>query len=399
MSEEGDDDDVTIPEPEPEPESCIPKEPTFHGRLRLNDFMFNGTNHSASPQVTRRSARMQQSLTTTSLTSGSNTTMAPITRSKDTSLTSKRTAQKRKALSRAPRSDSPSSSTRATTTSTAPKEEEEEKEEEAGFPSPRKKQQQQQKKKKRTASTYAPPSTYAHLPPLIDVIAPNLLILFIGLNPGVQTARTGHAYAHPSNLFWKLLYSSGITPVPCKAEEDRTLPARFGLGNTNIVARPSRNGAELSKAEMDAGVAVLEAKCRRWRPEVVCVVGKGIWESVFRVWKGRNLAKGEFAYGWQDERMGAVPPARDSAGARVGATVKEEIDEAIGVDVGGDGENGCEGVDDGPWEGSRIFVATSTSGLAASLRPEEKERIWKILGDWCVQRREERAPNQVKMEA
>jgi TDG/mug DNA glycosylase family protein len=235
------------------------------------------------------------------------------------------------------------------------------------------------------------------------VIAPNLLILFIGLNPGVETARSGHAYAHPSNLFWKLLYSSGITPVPCRPEEDRTLPERFSLGNTNIVARPSRNGAELSKGEMDAGVAILEEKCRRYRPEVVCVVGKSIWESIFRVWRGRSLKKDEFAYGWQTERMGAVPPAADSAAVKVGADVRNYFvkTEVLSDEESGREAEGQEKVDDddnGPWEGARIFVATSTSGLAATVRPEEKKRIWKILGDWCVQRRKERAEEKAKTE-
>ncbi|KAI0446531.1 DNA glycosylase [Xylaria telfairii] len=359
MSEETGEQDAVTPEP------CVTKEPSFHGRLQLNDFVFNGTSHAAAGA--RRSARLQKSQTPTSVSSECGTAA-----SGTPSEHPRRTVQKRKTQTRTP--GSPSSSR------TTPKNED------GDSPSPR-------KKRNRVASSYAPPSTYAHLPPLTDVIAPKLIILFIGLNPGVQTARSGHAYAHPSNLFWKLLYSSGITPVPCRPEEDGTLPARFSLGNTNIVARPSRNGAELSKAEMDAGVAVLEDKCRRWRPEAVCLVGKGIWESIFRVWNRRNLAKGEFAYGWQTQRMGAVPPADDSAAA------------AAAAEEAGDGDEGevdarelerREMVDDGPWEGSRIFVATSTSGLAATLRPEEKERIWKILGDWCVQRRKERAEEKTE---
>ncbi|KAI0433893.1 hydrolase-like protein [Xylaria sp. FL1042] len=357
--------------------AMIAKEPpSFHGRLQLKNFVFNGVTPHLSPG-TRRSPRLQ----TPQTPSGSTTPSEP-----------------------APPTPRPSQKRKSTKQPRNPKEEDIK----STTPSPR-------KKRTRTTSSYAPPSTYAHLPPLRDVIAPNLLVLFIGLNPGVQTARSGHAYAHPSNLFWKLLYSSGLTPVPCKPEEDGTLPARFALGNTNIVARPSRNGAELSKSEMDAGVAVLERKCRDWRPEAVCVVGKSIWESIFRVWRGRNLAKGEFEYGWQTERMGAVPPARDSAGVRIGVGGKAveaevKVEECAGGVGNGDGEGDSGGdggdesaadaaeeerrekeVDDGPWEGSRIFVATSTSGLAASLRPEEKERIWKILGDWCVQRRKERA--------
>uniref|UniRef100_L2FXV7 G u mismatch-specific uracil dna glycosylase n=1 Tax=Colletotrichum fructicola (strain Nara gc5) TaxID=1213859 RepID=L2FXV7_COLFN len=218
-------------------------------------------------------------------------------------------------------------------------------------------------KRKRQATGYAPPSTYAHLSPLVDILAPDLLILFVGLNPGLQTARSGHVYAHPSNLFWKLLHSSGITPRLCAPQEDRELPALYGLGNTNIVARPSRNGAELSKAEMDEGVGVLEEKVRGCRPETVCIVGKSIWESIWRVRHSRGIRKEEFRYGWQDEseNMGVV---------REG---------------GGDGDEKGE-----PWAGARVFVATSTSGLAATLRPAEKERIWRELGEWCETRRAER---------
>src|ERR1700760_4062409 len=42
-------------------------------------------------------------------------------------------------------------------------------------------------KKSRHSKGYAPPSTYAHLKGLTDTITPNLLCLFIGLNPGIQT--------------------------------------------------------------------------------------------------------------------------------------------------------------------------------------------------------------------
>lgn len=225
----------------------------------------------------------------------------------------------------------------------------------------------QKKKRKRPKSGYAPPSTYAHLPLLPDALAPNLLVLFIGLNPGIRTAQTGHAYNHPSNLFWKLMYSSGVLPVRCTAEEDRTLPARFSLGLTNIVARPSRNGAELSKAEMDEGVSILEDKIRRWRPEAVCVVGKSIWESVWRVRHRKAIGKEDFKYGWQDdeENMG-----------------RGEVRDDDKVDGTLYGEN---------WMGAKVFVASSTSGLAATLRPEEKERIWGELGVWVQSTRAERA--------
>jgi len=130
------------------------------------------------------------------------------------------------------------------------------------------------------------------------------------------------------------------------------LPEKYGLGNTNIVSRPTRNGNELSKEEMDASVQVLEEKIGKWRPEAVCVVGKSIWESIWRKQKGRAMRKEEFRYGWQEdeERLGRC----------------------------------------GEWEGARVFVACTTSGLAATLSVAEKERIWRELGVWVEKRREEK---------
>ncbi|KAF4125131.1 thymine-DNA glycosylase [Geosmithia morbida] len=225
---------------------------------------------------------------------------------------------------------------------------------------------EKKKKKKKQSSSYAPPSTYAHLPLLPDAIGPDLIVLFVGLNPGLETARTGHAFAHPSNRFWKLMYWSGVTPRLCEAREDGHLPALFSLGLTNIVGRPSRNAAELSKSEMDEGVAALEDKARRWRPEAMCIVGKSIWESIWRVRHGgRGPTRDQFRYGWQDEseNMGVVA----AAGAR---------------DDDGDRDDG--------WPGARVFVATTTSGLAASMSIEEKKEVWNHLGSWVKKRRAER---------
>ena len=214
------------------------------------------------------------------------------------------------------------------------------------------------KKKKRPSSSYAPPSKYAHLTNyLTDSLAPNLICIFIGVNPGIRTATTGHAYSHPSNLFWKLAYSSGCTPRLCKPEEDQDLPHLYALGHTNIVSRPTKDAGELSKSEMDEGVVILEGKIGKWRPESVAIVGKSIWESIWRVRHGKNCGKGDFKYGWQDdsERMGVV-----------------------------------DAEDEEKWPGAKVFVATTTSGLAAGMRPHEKEEVWRGLGQWVKQRRIEK---------
>lgn len=198
---------------------------------------------------------------------------------------------------------------------------------------------------------------------LRDVIPPNLILLCVGVNPGIMTGETGFAYAHPSNLFWKLLHSSGITTIRHPPSDTYRLPELYSVGSTNIVERPTRDASMLSKAEMDTGVPILEAKVASQRPEAVCLVGKSIWEAVWRVRKGRAIRKEEFRYGWQDEseNMGKVRPSS------------------------------CAGSgSDGGWKGARVFVATTTSGLAAGMKPAEKEAVWAELGRWVVQRREER---------
>ncbi|KAK3383046.1 uracil-DNA glycosylase-like protein [Lasiosphaeria ovina] len=331
-------------EAEAEAEDGAPRSPrTFEGRFKLAEFMFSGGS-GGSPDR-RRSPRLAPPLPS----AGARALPAPRGAGTSTSAAAASSPRKRRATS------PPASPLASPPASPAGKK-------------PR-------RPLARTSSTgsssskYASPSTYSHLPLLPDALAPHLLVLFIGLNPGLETARSGHAYAHPTNLFWRLLHRSGTTPVLCAPTEDRSLPARFALGLTNIVARPSRNGAELSRSEMDAGVAALEAKARRWRPEAVCVVGKSIWESLWRVRHGgRGIKKDEFRYGWQDE------------GENMGV-----------ADGDGGGQEGVEGVDYArPWNGARVFVAPSTSGLAATMKPAEKEEVWRGLGEWVVKRRAER---------
>ena len=70
-------------------------------------------------------------------------------------------------------------------------------------------------------------------------------VLLVGINPGVLSAQTGHHFAGPTNRFWGLLYEAGIVPEPITHEDDVRLP-EWGLGMTNLVARPSPGIDDLS---------------------------------------------------------------------------------------------------------------------------------------------------------
>jgi TDG/mug DNA glycosylase family protein len=103
--------------------------------------------------------------------------------------------------------------------------------------------------------------------------------LFVGINPGLRSAATGHHFAGYSNRFWKLLYESGLVPERITYEDDRRLP-EWGFGITNLVARATAGIDELAPADYRNGARVLLRKIRRYRPQVVALVGVTVWRAL-----------------------------------------------------------------------------------------------------------------------
>ena len=116
--------------------------------------------------------------------------------------------------------------------------------------------------------------------PLPDVLAPDLDVLFCGINPSLLSAERGHHFARPGNRFWPALHLAGLTPRRLTPEEDGEL-LRYGLGVTNIVDRPTRTAAELGPAELRAGAAALADLVARHRPRTLAVLGITAWRTAF----------------------------------------------------------------------------------------------------------------------
>lgn len=126
----------------------------------------------------------------------------------------------------------------------------------------------------------SPDRQIASLPWLPDYLEEGLDIIFVGINPGEQSARAGHYYANPRNPFWRLLHRAGLTPRQLRPGEDHLLPI-FGCGLTDIVKRPSRGVADLAAAEFHEGRRILEQKLLRYRPRIVCFNGKTSFVNFF----------------------------------------------------------------------------------------------------------------------
>ncbi|HXT71916.1 MAG TPA: G/U mismatch-specific DNA glycosylase [Vicinamibacterales bacterium] len=134
---------------------------------------------------------------------------------------------------------------------------------------------------------------------IADVISPDLDVLFVGINPGLYSAATGHHFARPGNRFWPALHASGFTSRQLDPSEKNGL-LDFGCGITNLVRRATVAADELAPAELRAGRRRLERKVRRNRPRFIAVVGIGAYRVAFD--------RPDAALGEQAERL---------AGARV----------------------------------------------------------------------------------
>jgi TDG/mug DNA glycosylase family protein len=164
---------------------------------------------------------------------------------------------------------------------------------------------------------------------LPDIIAPDLDVLFCGINPGLYTAAVQQHFGRPGNRFWPTIHRAGFTPRLFHPSEQRELLAH-GCGITNVVARATVGADALTGEELVAGAKTLEKKVRRYQPRVLAIVGIGAYRVAF----GRPRAK-----------MGLQP-------------------ETIGE--------------------TALWVLPNPSGLNANYRPDDFARLFGELRDWVA---------------
>lgn len=112
-----------------------------------------------------------------------------------------------------------------------------------------------------------------------DLIASDLNILFVGINPGLYTAAIGRHFGRPGNRFWPALYAGGFTPRLFSPFESSLL-LDLNLGITNVVGRATARADELTDDEIRAGGKRLASKVKKYRPTVVAFVGIGPYRII-----------------------------------------------------------------------------------------------------------------------
>lgn len=128
-----------------------------------------------------------------------------------------------------------------------------------------------------------------------DVIAPNLKVLFCGINPGLYTAAIGHHFGRPGNRFWPSLYLSGFTGRQLSPYEELELLPR-GYGITNLVNKATATADELTNDELIQGGLRLQEKVLAFRPDYLAVLGIGAYRKAFQ--------RPKASLGLQEEKIG-----------------------------------------------------------------------------------------------
>lgn len=202
------------------------------------------------------------------------------------------------------------------------------------------------------------------LPPSIPK---NATVVFVGFNPGEESSRKQHHYAHPTNLFWKLFKALALLNqiVLCRdTPEDRQLRiykeifatgtciarpyhdyqlAELGVGFTDLCLRCTKQAKELNLKEKLANVPRLFTEFEASRAPFVVIVGKGIWEIIVKFIDGKGKLMG-FEWGRQNPESPVIRAIHHNCGYT-----------------------------------PAIYVFPNTSGLVALMKYPQKLQLWEQL--------------------
>ena len=113
-----------------------------------------------------------------------------------------------------------------------------------------------------------------------DVLAPDLRVVFVGINPGRVSAAAGAHFANPRNDFWRLLHAAHLAARLYEPHEQfALLEERIGI--TNAAYRTTPGSSDLRRADFAGSSDRLERIVRDLRPGWLAFVGKEAYRGVF----------------------------------------------------------------------------------------------------------------------
>ena len=136
---------------------------------------------------------------------------------------------------------------------------------------------------------------------IVYKISKNARILFVGINPHPGSYRRGVPFSN-NKMFWYLLNRAGLLQEAesdlkndqlLKRIYDKKFLPEYGLNFMNLVDRPTIDVTELKKGEEQAGIRRALRVIRKYRPNVVCFIGKIAFNTFY--------SSRKCDWGWQTE--------------------------------------------------------------------------------------------------
>ena len=113
-----------------------------------------------------------------------------------------------------------------------------------------------------------------------DVLAPDLRVIFCGINPGRASAAARAHFANPRNDFWRLLHDAGFTPRQLAPYEQLRL-LDFGCGLTNAAYKTTPGSSDLRRGDFAGSAERLARLAHDLRPRAIAFVGKAAYRGAF----------------------------------------------------------------------------------------------------------------------
>jgi len=113
-----------------------------------------------------------------------------------------------------------------------------------------------------------------------DVLAPDLRIVFVGINPGRVSAAARAHFANPRNDFWRLLHAAHLTSHLYEPHQQFAL-LEEGIGVTNAAYRTTPGSGDLRRADFAGSAERLERIALELRPGWLAFVGKEAFRGAF----------------------------------------------------------------------------------------------------------------------
>ena len=155
---------------------------------------------------------------------------------------------------------------------------------------------------------------------LADILAPDLTVVFVGTAKSTTSARAGHYYANPQNMFWNLLQATGLTEDEWLTPSEDRRALEYGVGLTDLVPnRTASSDAQLRPGDYD--VAAFIHKVERFEPMIVAFNGEKAATKVARHLEHAPFVEGPAAWSIGDSLIYRLPSS-SSANAAGGYAVK-----------------------------------------------------------------------------